>query len=340
MIHSNCPFFFNQIIMKRNTILSFLFFFLAANTQAQLKPIDFPRFSSKSSNNIEITRIEQNDTATVLFMEVYNQPNNWVRISSRTTLQGTTTGRTYKLLSSKGFQLDQQINMPASGNVSFQLFFEPLSRKEQKISFIEGQQEGDYVVKDIGLNENYKKARIHCHISGTVINKPQLSRLMLCTDLANLRTTSWISIPIHNGTFNYDLYTDIEEKYRLIYWDDYLNGMIIPAPFFAENGNIEMTLYPYSEGVTNTYNIRTTAPLTSEMLVYTRKQNAQFQFKDIEAAREDLKKADGYYTEAYKSFWNKFDETKIPEERDKLFKERDRTWKETISNYRMLSKAK
>lgn len=310
--------------MKTNTILSFLFFFLVTSAQAQLRSIDFPRFSSKNSDNIEITRIEQNDTATILFMEAYNRSNYSVSISSSTTLQGTRTGKTYKLLSSKGFQLDQQINMPASGNVSFQLFFEPLDGKEQKISFIEGQQEGDYVVKDIELNEDYKKAPIHCHISGTVINKPLLSRLMLCTDLAELGTSSWISIPVHNGTFNYDLYTDIEEKYRLIYWDDYLKyGILIPAPFFAENGNIEMTLYPYSEGVTNTYDIKNTTPLTSEMLAYTKKQNAQFQFKDIEVAREALEKADGYYTEVHKSFWKKFDETKVLEERDKLFEERD-----------------
>lgn len=325
--------------MKTNTILSFLFLFLATNAQAQLKPIDFPRFSSKSSSSIEITRIEQNDTATILFMEAYNQPNYWVRISSATTLQGTSTGKTYKLLSSKGFQLDQQINMPASGNVPFQLFFEPLDSKEQKISFIEGQQEGDYIVKDIELNEDYKKAPIHCHISGTVINKPLLSRLMLCTDLAKLGTSSWISIPVHNGTFNYDLYTDIEEKYRLIYWDDYLkHGIIIPAPFFAENGNIEMTLYPYLGGRPDTYDIKTTAPLTSEMLAYTKKENALFQFKDIDAAIEALEKADGYYTEAYKSFWKKFDETKVMEERNKLFKERDRL-EETGAFYTDAAKA-
>lgn len=62
--------------MKTNTILSFLFLFLATNAQAQLTPIDFPRFSSKSSNSIGypwMNLIELNDKAQI--WSKYGIPN-------------------------------------------------------------------------------------------------------------------------------------------------------------------------------------------------------------------------------------------------------------------------
>lgn len=314
--------------MKTIAVLPLLFSFLvSANiVHAQLTTIDFPRYSNKNTEHIEITRIERTDTATILFMEAYHLPNYWVKVVSGTTLQGVNTGKSYKLLSSKNFQLDQEIYMPASGNVSFQLFFEPIDKKEQKINFIEGQAEGDYAIKDIELNEDYKKTPIHCHLTGTVVNRPQSSRLILCTNLADLRTNPWISIPIHNGTFDYTLYTHTEEKNYLIFWDDYSNGMMVPVPFFTENGNLQFTLSPYIEGASSSsiYEIKTTAPLTSEMLAQKELQSNLFQFDDLRAAEEKLEKAGGYYTEAYHSFWKKFDETKLPEERDKLYKERDK----------------
>ena len=312
----------NLTIMK---IISLLLCLWAVTSplQAQLSSISFPRYSDKSTDNLEITRIERTDTATIFFMEVYNSPNYWVRLSSATILQGADTGKSYKLLSSKGFELDKQIYMPASGNASFQLFFEPVGKQEQKIHFIEGKAEGDYVIKNIELNENYKKARIRCHITGTVTDRPQSSRLMLYTGMTNMQAP-WKSIPIHNGSFDYTIYTNKEDKCHLVFWDDFMNGVMIPVPFFAENGTIQFKLFPYQGSVSKSYEIITDAPLTGEMLAHKKQQNTLFQFDDIYAAETELQKAGKYYTETYHSFWKKFDETKIPEERDKLYKERDR----------------
>ena len=311
--------------MKTPTILSALLCFLAIiPIQGQIKSVDFPVYSMKNSENIEITRIELSDTTTIVFTEVYSRPNYWIKISSGTTLHGLTTGKEYKLLSSDGFELDQQINMPVSGNVSFKLFFEPLDKKEQKISFVEGKNNGDYLIQAIELNENYKKMPVCCHLSGTVVDRPQSSRLILCRDLADIRTKSWLSIPIHNGKFDYKLYTNIEDRYNLIFWDESLNGSMLPVSFFAENGKIQFTLYPYSMKDTDIpHEIITTSLLTKEMLTYKKKEQKKFSFDDIRATEKALAEAGNYYTETYKSFWKKFNETKTPEERDKLYKERD-----------------
>lgn len=309
--------------MKTPTILFLFFCFLATtHVQAQLKAVDYPVYSSKNSDFVEITRIERNDTATIVSMEVYNRPNYWIKITSKTTLHGVTTGKDYKLLFSKGFELDKEVYMPASGNKSFQLFFEPLDKKELKINLIEGTNDRDFKIENLELNENYKKSRICCHLSGTVIDRPESSRLILCKDLSDARTSCWLSIPIHNGKFDYKFYTDIEDKFTLVFWDEYINGAMRPISFFAENGNIQFTLRPFSEK-TPTSDIETTCPLTNEMITFEKQTREKFQYSDIAAAEKALMEADGYYTEIYKEFWKKFEATKVPEERDKLYKERD-----------------
>ena len=47
----------------------------------------------------------------------------------------------------------------------------------------------------------------------------------------NTRGTPWISIPVRNGVFEYDFYTDHEKAYELICWDDLLNGCWYPVTF-------------------------------------------------------------------------------------------------------------
>ena len=311
--------------MKTRYSALFLLFCLTATTaiQAQIQSVDYPVYSNKSSESVEITRVERNDTATIVFMDVYNRPDNWVRISSRSTLQGLTTGKNYKLLSSKGFELDKQNFMPASGNASFQLFFEPIDKKEQKISFIEGPNDGDYTVENIELNENYKKSRIRCRLSGTVIDRPQSSRLIICKDMSQVRNNQWLSIPIRDGKFDYTFYTDIEDRYYLMFWDEYIGGAMRPEQFFAENGEIQFTLHPMTMEEPITNYTKTTCPLTKELLSYREKEKKTFNFDDIRAAEDALEKADGYYTETYKAFWKKFDETTDRTEKDKLYNERD-----------------
>ena len=52
---------------------------------------------------MEVYRVELTDTATILYAEMYNRPNYWVRLSSGAYLEGVTSGKKYKLLKSSGF---------------------------------------------------------------------------------------------------------------------------------------------------------------------------------------------------------------------------------------------
>ena len=307
--------------MKTQLLLILCCFSFFYPIQAQ-QTIHYPVYTSRSTTGIEITRIEISPKGTILHAEVYNEPGNWVRLSPGTTLHGATTGKDYKLLFSEGFELGQKVTMPANGSTSFTLTFEPLDKKEQAIDFVEGKADGDYVINGLQLNENYKKQPIRCHLSGTVIDRPNSSRLMLTKAFSDTRTSSWLSIPIHNGKFEYDLYTDTSEKYELIFWDEQMRGAWRPVPFFAENGKVEFTLYPIDRKP-KSYEIKTNNPLTREMTVVEEKEEKLFSYDKLNEESEALEKAGNYYTQIHETFWAKFTDGLSGEERDKLFKERD-----------------
>ena len=98
---------------------------------------------------MEVYRVELTDTATILYAEMYNRPNYWVRLSSGAYLESVTSGKKYKLLKSSDFELDKEVYMPESGNSPATLFFEPVDENEEAISFIEGTEKGDFHIEGI-----------------------------------------------------------------------------------------------------------------------------------------------------------------------------------------------
>ena len=161
------------------TIFVFLFLVCTLRGTAQNFSIDYPSYQYRNSDALEISRIVCNDTATILYMDAYSRPNYWIRLASGLSLHGNQTGKNYPIIRSQGFELDKEVYMPASGNVTFSLQFVPLAPQEKMIDFIEGANKGDFQIKSISLNEQEKKGKIHCHISGKVIDSPQSSRLVL-----------------------------------------------------------------------------------------------------------------------------------------------------------------
>lgn len=284
--------------------------------------IAYPDYQSKNTESIEISEIALSDTATILYMDAYSRPNNWVRLAPGTSLVGATTGKSYKLIRSDGFEIGKEVYMPASGNVSFTLQFEPISRDDQQIAFREGMTDQDFQIEGIRLTKDDTRQKIHTRLTGEVIDRPQSSRLMLKPRTQTLTNGSWISIPIRNGKFEYDLYTDAEQAYTLVFWDEYLNGAMHMATFFSEPGAVHITCFPFKseEG----FKVQSDAPTLNEMQAFKKNREEVFNLKKLRAEMDALHQSDRYESEASKAFWKKFQATKDPAERDKLYKERDR----------------
>ena len=139
------------------TIFVFLFLVCTLRGTAQNFSIDYPSYQNRNSDALEISRIVRNDTATILYMDAYSRPNYWIRLASGLSLHGNQTGKNYPIIRSQGFELDKEVYMPASGNVTFSLQFAPLAPQEKMIDFIEGANKGDFQIKSISLNEQEKK---------------------------------------------------------------------------------------------------------------------------------------------------------------------------------------
>lgn len=315
-------FFYTFTLMKTLTLLLCLFLCVPC-CEAQNFAVDYPPYQSKNTDGIEITRIVCNDTATILYMEAYNAPDYWVRLSSNLSLRGKESGQSYPVIRSQGFELNKEIYMPTSGNVSFTLQFAPLSPKERTIDFIEGTGEGDWQITGIDLKPEREKRKVRCHLSGRVVNSPQSSRLVLIKSGGDMRTAPWQSIPVKDGKFEYDLYTDIEEAYDIFIWNDVVNNASwMPSTFFAENGTVNFTLHSTSEeSPVNLVDTRN--PQTHELQRIIEESESKFDLTELHSQMEILEKDSRWYSEAYQEFRAKLEAAKSPEERDVLYRERD-----------------
>lgn len=113
--------------------------------------IDYPAFQVKNTSSLEITRLERNDTVTVVYAEVYQEPGSWIRVASSMYIQAE--GQKYPIRGADGLKLDKVFWMPDSGKYAFKLFFPPLSRKVNTIDIIEDRMNvGGWHIWGLSLN--------------------------------------------------------------------------------------------------------------------------------------------------------------------------------------------
>ena len=294
----------------KNNLFFYLFFsiMLVSCGQPKLVIINNPEFESTNTDLLSISKIELTDTATILYVDVYNNPGNWIGIASATVLKGE-NNRTYKLLGSEGFELDKGIPMPESGTQSFLLFFDPVDKAEKEIDYIEGDAEGDFRVTGIKLYgiEHPAKA-IQCTLKGIVVDRPQSSRLALLKYGEDFRVANKVYIPIRDGKFEYVLNCDYEEVYQLVFLEEMMRGHWRAAIFIAEPGVVNFTLNAEKDGEedSNRYIIEGNN-LTKE---YWRVNNEEDnllepEYDSLNIISEELDKEDKYFNDDFKKLREK-----------------------------------
>ena len=220
------------------------------------KVIEYPTIEQRNSKSLEFYQVEMSDTALILHGDVYNRPGNWVRMSSSSVLKGRTTGKTYRLVRATGIELDKQETMPESWNRSFSLQFEAVDPKDKLVDFDEALAEGNgWKIEGISLEDKKKKGML-CRIEGQVADNPTYSRLVLVPKWTDTRSNDWISIPVREGKFSYDLYVERPAMYELYAWSDQMNGAWMPVSFIADEGKVEFTFQHADETAKWTSNIK------------------------------------------------------------------------------------
>ena len=97
--------------------------------------VENPLIETANTRTLDIVKVELSDTATVLHMNAYYRPKNWIVISSDSYLQ--IPARKFMLTGAEGITPDSLFWMPDSGRASFMLRFPPLPRGTKSFDFIE-----------------------------------------------------------------------------------------------------------------------------------------------------------------------------------------------------------
>lgn len=84
---------------------------------------------------------------------------------------------------------------------------------------------------------------IVCHITGTVVDRPESKLALLMEYGTDMRVTGAKGIDIIDGKFSYDLKTDVPRQYEIIFDDEERSGGWRIKSFFVDNGDVELTYY-------------------------------------------------------------------------------------------------
>ena len=142
-------------------------------------------------------------------------------------------------------------------------------------------------------------APIHCHINGIVHDRPESSKLLLYIGVdGNIAVSSqpYSEIKIRNSQFSYDLYLDEPQYCELVFEDEFKNGYWQAIDFIADDGTINMNLYPTEEvGKTDIEGPASTTEYQSYKVELRKLQDA------TNEVRNKLKTEGKTYTEEYSS---------------------------------------
>ena len=152
---------------------------------------------------------------------------------------------------------------------------------------------------------NPENAAIHCHVEGTVHNRPDSDKLLLFVGISGYTsqaTKPYAEIDIKSGKFSYDIYIDEAQYCELIFEKEIQSGYWQAIDFVADNNDIKMELYPREESGKN---LIESAGSTAEYQSY---KIALRELQDkTNKLRDELKSNGICYTEEYNSLMAKIE---------------------------------
>lgn len=257
--------------------------------------IEVPWYETTNTYMFDIIKMELTDEATVITGQVKYFPNEWFRVVGRTVLRGE-SGKEYKLLKAEGIELNEQVFLPESGQMTFQLYFEPVDAGEKKVDYVEGNHEMDWRIGGIVLDEKPQKLEkeSNCLIRGKVLGHPSSYRLVLMGYYDDNRIQKpYAIIPVRNGKFEYLCKLGESKMYWLVFTDELAKSSYRPVSFFIEPGEVEITIQP-EDAYTDS---ETRGKEVNELYQrYQQLREEQFHFSTIYRQYDSLSEPALYYT--------------------------------------------
>ena len=127
--------------------------------------VENPLIATANTRTLDIVKVELSDTATVLHVNAYYRPKNWIVISSDSYLQ--IPARRFMLTGAEGITPDSLFWMPKSGRASFVLRFPPLPRGTKSFDFIESDCDDCFKIYGVDLTgkTEYPESVSYTHLT-------------------------------------------------------------------------------------------------------------------------------------------------------------------------------
>ncbi|MCD8072430.1 MAG: TlpA family protein disulfide reductase [Alistipes sp.] len=140
--------------MKKHLLIAFAALVIAGCSDPGERIVERPEAALRNNSIVEIDRVIANDTATILYLDAFADPSQWIGISSDTYIQAG--GRKLGVTGVEGIEFDSRISTPDNGPASFVLYFPALPKGTKSFDFIESDCEDCFKIWGIDLTGNFK----------------------------------------------------------------------------------------------------------------------------------------------------------------------------------------
>lgn len=124
--------------MKKPIAILSLLLTISMVLNAKSKTIINPAYDFKNTGIYNLTKIELNDSATLLTIENTFIPHWWVQFNDNEVIRDSDTGEEFRIKGIQGAMMNAKLWMPDSGDSTVVLIFPSLPAKVKKIDYSEG----------------------------------------------------------------------------------------------------------------------------------------------------------------------------------------------------------
>ncbi|TNJ42574.1 TlpA family protein disulfide reductase [Tamlana fucoidanivorans] len=137
----------------KNNVVALVMAFLSTCLFAQQKSIDNPECGLNGIPGT-ITKIELNDSNTVLHFHIKVKPGIWISVPKKSFIQDVNNGEKLFVTKAEGIEIGVKHTMDESGEVTYALYFPKLDESVKQIDFGEANEGGNWFVYNIILQED------------------------------------------------------------------------------------------------------------------------------------------------------------------------------------------
>lgn len=225
------------------------------------KTIKNPRFSATTAEFVKITKIELQDTVTIIDFEVTFIPKWWIMVSTNDTyIQDSNGGEKYYVKSADGIVLNERKWTPEDGVNVYTLYFPPLESKIKKIDFLEEQ----WKIFEIDLVGNEPEYHIPKELHGNWLTTDGSNEWHygIYNDKVIYKNKIWNNIEVNKKGKTYELTLKEDKETEKIYLQKKNENLLIRDSHSKKN------LYSRNITYKSNYNIKNNTEYDLSILHY------------------------------------------------------------------------